>query len=177
MIIKLAVQCACLWFISACAASTVPGDFSGDTSSQNSRVKNNSLSSASLEAQFLVEVNKVRSIGRRCGNKKFPAAPALTTSPKLSSAAHQHSLDMSENQFLDHVSSNGDTLVERVQEVNYAWRAVGENLAHNQKTIQQVISAWLSSPGHCSNLMSSDYTHAGVAVVNWYWTQVYASPK
>ncbi len=84
---------------------------------------------------------------------------------------------MSENQFLEHASSNGDTLVERMQDVNYVWSAVGENLAHNQKTIQQVIADWLASPGHCSNLMSSDYTQAGVAVVNRYWTQVYATPK
>jgi len=90
---------------------------------------------------------------------------------------YKHSLDMSEHQFLEHTSSNGDTLVERMQGVNYAWRAVGENIAHNQKSIGQAIEDWLSSPGHCSNIMSSDYSQTGVAVVNSYWTQVYATPK
>ena len=84
---------------------------------------------------------------------------------------------MSENQFLEHTSSNGDTLIERLHNVNYLWSAVGENIAHNQNSIKQVIDDWLSSPGHCSNLMSDVYTQTGVALVNKYWTQVYAAPK
>ena len=154
--------------ISACATNT--------SSSQKQRVIN-TVSPTELESQFLVAVNKTRSSPRMCGNKKFPAAPSLILNSKLTSASYKHSQDMSENQFLEHISSNGDTLVERMKAVGYAWSAVGENLAHNQKTIQQVIEDWLSSPGHCSNLMSSDYTQAGVAVVNWYWTQVYAAPS
>ena len=169
MMNKAIVLYMCLLLISACATSSV--------SSQKPRVKNSSISSTHFESLFLIEVNKVRSIARFCGNKKYPAAPALTLNSKLSSASYKHSQDMSENQFLEHVSSNGDTLVERMHDVNYRWSAIGENLAHNQKTIQQVIEDWLSSPGHCSNLMSSDYTQAGVAVVNWYWTQVYGTPK
>ena len=65
---------------------------------------------------------------------------------------------------------------ERMQQIDYAWSAVAENIAHNQRTIAQVIQAWLSSPGHCSNLMSAEFTQTGVAVVNRYWTQVYATP-
>ena len=84
---------------------------------------------------------------------------------------------MSKHQFLEHTSSNGDTLVERMQDVSYLWSAVGENIAHNQNSIGQVIEDWLSSPGHCSNMMSADYTQTGVANVNKYWTQVYATPK
>lgn len=169
MINKAIVLYACLLFISACATNF--------SSSQKPRVKNNSVSSVQLEQKFIIEVNKARAVARICGNKKYPAVPALTLNSKLTSASYKHSLDMSENQFLEHISSNGDTLVERMQGVNYVWSAVGENLAHNQKTIQKVIADWLSSPGHCSNLMSSDYTQAGVAVVNRYWTQVYATPK
>lgn len=169
MINKAAVLYICLLLISACVTNS--------SSSQKPRVKNNSVSSVQFEQQFLAEINKVRAIARICGNKKYPAAPALTLNSKLTSASYKHSLDMSENQFLEHVSSNGDTLVKRMQNINYVWSAVGENLAHNQKTIQQVIADWLVSPGHCSNLMSSDYTQAGVAVVNRYWTQVYATPK
>ena len=81
------------------------------------------------------------------------------------------------NKFLDHISSNGDTLADRAEKVNYKWRAIGENVAHNQRKIEQVLQDWLSSPGHCSNMMSSEYRHTGIAQVNWYWTQVYAAPK
>jgi len=130
-----------------------------------------------FEQNFLAEVNKIRARPRNCGNKKYPAAPALVLNEKLTRASYKHSLDMSNNQFLEHVSSNGDTLVERMQGVAYSWSAVGENIAHNQKSILAVLQDWLVSPGHCSNLMSADYSQTGVAVVNRYWTQVYASPK
>ena len=156
-------------FISACTSIAV--------SPKTSQIKSTKHITAKFEQQFIAEVNKVRKKSRLCGNKKYPAAKPLMLSEKLTVASYKHSLDMSDNQFLEHISSNGDTLVERMRDVEYAWSAVGENLAHNQKTIKQVIEDWLSSPGHCSNLMSSDYTQAGVAMVNGYWTQVYASPK
>ncbi|MEJ2115163.1 MAG: CAP domain-containing protein [Gammaproteobacteria bacterium] len=122
-------------------------------------------------------VNNVRSKARMCGRKFFSAAPALDLNINLNKAAYKHSLDMYENQFLEHVSSNGNTLVERMQDANYSWNAVAENIAHNQKDIAHVIEDWLSSPGHCSNMMSADYTQTGVAQVNRYWTQVYAAPN
>jgi uncharacterized protein YkwD len=127
--------------------------------------------------QFLKQVNIVRSKGRRCGEVFFPAAQPLSLNHNLNQAAYKHSNDMFKHQFLEHVSSNGDTLVERMHKANYVWRAVAENIAHNQKSIGQVIDAWLSSPGHCSNMMSAAYTQTGIANVNRYWTQVYAAPK
>ena len=132
---------------------------------------------SSLQHQFLKQVNMARSKGRRCGKKYFPAALPLSLNQNLNQAAHNHSEDMFTHKFLEHVSSNGDTLVERMHKVNYAWRAVAENIAHNQKSIGQVIDDWLSSPGHCSNMMSASYTQTGIANVNRYWTQVYGTPK
>lgn len=135
------------------------------------------VQSTGFEKLFLNKVNIVRAKARKCGDEYFPAAPALILNHTLSKAAHRHSQDMSKHQFLEHTSSNGDSLVERMQAVNYAWRAVGENIAHNQNSIGQVIEDWLSSPGHCSNMMSAEYAQTGVANVNKYWTQVYATPK
>jgi len=140
--------------------------------------KNTKLSvKSSFHHQFLKQVNNVRSKGRKCGQKYFPPAPSLTLDKKLNQAAYRHSQDMFQHQFLEHESSNGDTLVERMMKAKYAWRAVAENIAHNQKSTGQVIDDWLSSPGHCSNMMSKAYTHTGIANVNRYWTQVYATPK
>ena len=133
--------------------------------------------STTLQHQFLEQQNKLRAQARKCGNKYFLATAALTINERLNQAAYQHSSDMSKNNFLDHTSSNGDTIADRAEKVNYQWRAIGENVAHNQRTIEQVLQDWLSSPGHCSNMMSSEYRHTGVAQVNWYWTQVYAAPK
>lgn len=132
---------------------------------------------SNFHQQFLSQINAVRSKGRECGKKYFPATTALTLNRDLNHVAKMHSQDMFKHQFLEHISSNGDTLVERMQRVNYEWRAIAENIAHNQKSIGQVIDDWLSSPGHCSNMMSPAYTQTGIANVNRYWTQVYAAPK
>ena len=157
-----------LLIISACASSVHSG---------KKNINSTSTQTTKFELRFIAAVNQARGQSRLCGSKKFSAAPPLVLNKKLTVASYKHSLDMANHQFLEHVSSNGDTLVERMSDVRYDWSAVGENLAHNQKSIKQVIEDWLSSPGHCSNLMSSDYTQAGVAVVNGYWTQVYAAPK
>jgi len=149
------------------------------TSSGSSVVEKNIKTpiTTNFHHQFLKQVNIARSKGRKCGKEFFPAAPPLTLNGNLNQAAHKHSQDMFKYQFLEHVSSNGDTLVERMHNANYIWRAVAENIAHNQKNIGQVIDDWLSSPGHCSNMMSVAYTQTGIANVNKYWTQVYATPK
>lgn len=171
-IFKLATLCfSVLILIFVIACSSYDKNLKKPTSEQST------ATSDAFQIQFLSAVNKVRSRTRKCGQKVFSAAPPLRLNKKLTIAAYQHSLDMSDNQFLKHTSSNGDTLVKRLQDVNYSWSAVGENIAHNQKNIEQVIDDWLNSPGHCSNLMSSDYKQTGIAVVKKYWTQVYATPK
>lgn len=137
----------------------------------------NSITNATLSKQFIEQVNKLRAQARKCGAQYFPSAPPLTMNDRLNLAASRHSSDMYQNNFLDHISSNGDTLADRIEKVNYKWRAVGENVAHNQRKIEQVLQDWLSSPGHCSNMMSHEFRHTGIAQVNWYWTQVYAAPK
>ncbi len=46
------------------------------------------------------------------------------------------------------------------------------------------MAGWLSSPGHCANIMSADFTEMGAAhaierssTSTIYWTQVFGSRK
>ena len=166
----LIVYVVYLVFVSACTSLSL-------SNSKEIDIKNKLSLELEFKFKFLDAVNKTRTQARICGDKYFAAAPALRLDNRLNKAAFKHSEDMFKHQFLEHTSSNGDTLVERMQDENYSWRAVAENIAFNQKSINQVIEAWLSSPGHCSNMMSADYTQTGIANVNRYWTQVYATPK
>ena len=130
--IYIVIYLVSLIFVPACASSL--------TTASNKYVENNNVSSLNqFQKAFLIAVNKVRSKARMCGRKYFSAAPALSLNINLNKVAYEHSLDMYENQFLEHVSSNGDTLVQRMQDANYSWSAVAENIAHNQKNITQVI--------------------------------------
>lgn len=53
----------------------------------------------------------------------------------------------------------------------------GENVAYGQKTPQEVMQAWMTSPGHRRNILNPRYTQIGVGSVNngrsIYWTQVF----
>jgi len=47
-----------------------------------------------------------------------------------------------------------------------------------QPTAEQVMSAWMNSPGHRNNILSPAYTDLGVGVAkdkngNLYWTQLF----
>jgi uncharacterized protein YkwD len=56
---------------------------------------------------------------------------------------------------------------------------VGENLAFNFKTPQDVLSGWLNSPGHKANI-EGDFTHFGISIKtdpatgSKYYTNIFA---
>jgi uncharacterized protein YkwD len=56
----------------------------------------------------------------------------------------------------------------------------GENIAAGQHSAQEVVNAWLNSPGHRRNIMNANYHKIGVGLViqqgtiyEYYWTQMF----
>ena len=54
----------------------------------------------------------------------------------------------------------------------------GENLAKNYFDAPSVVNAWMDSPSHRENIMSSNFTTVGVAAYKasdgaWYWAQAF----
>ena len=133
--------------------------------------------------QVLSLVNEARSKPRKCGRTRYPAVPPLKLSAMLNRAALIHSQDMAKSDFFQHRGSDGSMVGDRVARVGYQWRAVAENIAIGAETAQAVVDGWLTSPGHCVNIMSPDYSEMGIAFVTdaksepgIYWTQVFARP-
>lgn len=129
-------------------------------------------------------VNEARSQPRQCGDEGFDAAELLSWNCKLEEAARAHSEAMAELEFFDHSDPGGLQVGERVRNRRYSWLAVGENIAAGQSSVDDVVDGWLSSPGHCSNIMSAEFTEMGAARVDDpgsqyspYWTQVFARPR
>ena len=129
-------------------------------------------------------VNRVRSQARSCGADTYPAAPAVTWNQKLYLAAQTHSSDMAENNFFNHKNLQGLSPSDRVSNENYKWKSVAENIAGGTDTPEQTIEQWLSSPGHCYNLMNSSHTQIALACkrnnisdYRIYWTMILASPN
>jgi uncharacterized protein YkwD len=136
------------------------------------------------DKEMLTQVNNARSQARNCGTVNYSATTALSWNCTLEAVADEHSRDMGDNNFFSHTGSDGLSVGDRVTNAGYNWSAVGENIAAGQPTVDAVMAAWLGSPGHCANIMSTSYTEIGVAsyAVSGsdypiYWTQDFARPR
>lgn len=134
--------------------------------------------------EILALVNRARASGRHCGERWYPAAPSLTWNERLGEAALAHSQDMATQRYFAHRAKDGSLVGERTLRTGYRWRAVGENIAVGQTTPSEAVDGWLSSPGHCANIMHPGFTDMGGAYAirtdrrpnRVYWTQVFATP-
>jgi uncharacterized protein YkwD len=130
-------------------------------------------------------VNAARAAPRSCGDQPFAAAPPVTWSGLLADAALAHSEDMARNRYFRHEGSDGSHAGERARRARYDWRGIGENIASGQASPEEAVAGWLSSPGHCANLMNPRFTQMGAAYAinrasetgTVYWTQVFAAPR
>ena len=139
----------------------------------------NSCALPNFQASVLLAVNAARAQARTCGNLASPAVAALGWNQALMTAATSHSLDMAKRNYFSHTSPEGATTAERAQLAGYPYVALGENIAAGQLGVENVMKAWLGSPGHCLNIMSASYAEIAVACVSaaqaqypTYWTMV-----
>ena len=79
-----------------------------------------------------------------------------------------------------HTRPNGSSYATVFSEVSLSPGSSGENIAAGQGTANQVMSSWMSSPGHRSNILSERYSHVGVShtfaggdMYGHYWTQLF----
>lgn len=137
---------------------------------------------SSIQQDMLDEVNRARSQARSCSGQSFPAVEALSWNCALAAAAEGHSEDMAQYSFLEHTGSNGLMLADRIDAQGYNPGTWAENIAEGYELVGDVVQGFLSSPGHCQNIMNSSVTELGAASSQstssgqWYWTQVFATP-
>lgn len=138
---------------------------------------------AKLESDVLTLVNQKRAAGATCGGVAKPKVAALTLDTKLRCAARKHSKDMGTRNFFSHTGSNGSTFSQRITSAGYTWTGAGENIAAGQTTAAAVMNSWMTSTGHCNNIMNGTFKHLGVgyyysatATYKHYWTQSFAKP-
>lgn len=128
-------------------------------------------------SEMLAAVNEVRAAGATCGDVWHPPAEALVWDGRLAAAAERHSRDMSRNGHFEHHGTDGRDVGERADGAGYDWRALGENIARRQVSVEQVMGDWLESPAHCRQLLSPDYLELGAAKVGSYWTQMFGAAR
>lgn len=130
-----------------------------------------------LERGVLEAVNEQRARGAVCDGEEMPPAGPLERDVLLEDAARKHSLDMAEQGYFAHESLDGRTPGDRIAAAGYEGSPVGENIAQGYRTVEDVMAGWMSSPGHCRNIMNPVYDRLGVGYAEAdgsgapYWTQ------
>lgn len=140
-------------------------------------------SNARVRARVIALVNEARSHSRRCGSDRFPAAAPLGESRLLNEAAAAHARDMARRKYFEHRGRDGSQPKDRVRRAGYESRLTGENIALGPESAEEVVGGWLSSPGHCANIMDARFEHIGVGLGagrkrgQIYWVQNFGTPR
>ncbi|AGI23735.1 hypothetical protein H681_09305 [Pseudomonas sp. ATCC 13867] len=132
--------------------------------------------------QLLQAINAARGQARQCGGQNFGNAPALSWNATLGTIAEGHSRDMANNNYFDHKGRDGSTPGDRAELGGYSFQQIGENIAAGQGNARKVVDSWLSSPGHCANLMNPQFRELGAAYAadpksdaGIYWTAMFGA--
>jgi hypothetical protein len=95
----------------------------------------------------------------------------------LNAAARYHAEDMARENYYDHDSYDrvedtlqyaGDTF-SRIR--RFDGRPSAENIAKGQQSPQEVVQAWMDSPGHRKNILAAETTRIGVGRAGDLWVQ------
>jgi uncharacterized protein YkwD len=93
------------------------------------------------------------------------ALPFLAANVLLDTVALAKLSDMFEKEYFDHVSPSGMGVGDLAEIYGYEFIAVGENLAlGNYSDDQDLVQAWMDSPGHRANILNDRYEEIGIAV-------------
>ncbi|WP_370098576.1 CAP domain-containing protein [Streptacidiphilus sp. MAP12-20] len=99
---------------------------------------------------------------------------ALTAAPPLTALAQSFSTEMATRGFFGHTDPDHRTPWDRARALGIT-NLGGENIARGQQTAQDVMDAWMHSPGHRANMLDCDYHSLGVGVYfgpgGPWWTQ------
>jgi len=134
------------------------------------------------ELQVLDFTNQYRASGARCGGTWHPPAPPLRLNPQLECAARFHTKWMFDNQVMSHNSPDGalgNKAPIRIENSGYDWNGYGENVAFGYWSPQSVVDDWMTSVGHCENIMWADVDEIGIGFWDgnkskrMFWTQVF----
>lgn len=103
--------------------------------------------------EMMARINEVRTAA---GVRRLKPCPALRRS------AQEYAMLIATRNHLGHVGPDGSQPGERMLRQGYRWRATAENIAAGQRSIDEVMAGWVSSPGHYANLVNPALRHVGL---------------
>ena len=97
-------------------------------------------------------------------DRKQEELTTLSMNPLLVESAQAKANDMAEKGYFAHTSPEGIDPWYWIREAGYSFTYAGENLAVNFSDSEDVVSAWMDSPGHRANILNGTFTEIGVAI-------------
>ncbi len=89
---------------------------------------------------------------------------ALSTNSQLNDAASKKADDMFAKNYWAHNSPDGATPWVFIKQSGYNYVYAGENLARGFNSANDVVNAWMASPSHRANVLSSNFKDVGFSV-------------
>lgn len=107
--------------------------------------------------------------------------PPLEVDSRLEAAARQHADDMARRQRLAHRGSDRSSPFERMETEGYRYQRAAENIACGDFSLESLMRAWMTSPGHRRNILGS-YNQIGAAYATGadgttYWCVTFGEPS
>jgi uncharacterized YkwD family protein len=135
---------------------------SASTGSSGTAAAGSAVQSSSYADQVVTLVNQQRA---KAGLKP------LAVDKALAAMALDKAKDMYNNHYFDHTSPTYGSPFDMMTSYGIRYTYAGENIAMGQKTPQEVMNAWMNSPGHKQNILSPNYMKIGVGYYNGEWVQ------
>ncbi len=98
---------------------------------------------------------------------------ALSHRADLKNVAHKKAEDMINSNYFSHTSPNYGSPFQMMKTFGISYTSAGENIAKGQKTPQEVMNAWMNSPGHRANILKADFDTIGVGFYHGAWVQMF----
>ena len=89
----------------------------------------------------------------------------LSLNSTLSQAAQAKGADMLNKSYWAHVAPDGTQPWVFFTNFGYKYRYAGENLARDFSSASSAVEAWMNSPSHKENILSSKYKEIGIGVI------------
>lgn len=111
-------------------------------------------------------------------NRSEAGTGGLSLDGRLCRAAQIRAKEMADNQYLAHSRPDGSDIFSVYGEVGFEFHGYyhyGENIAFGHRSVEEVMTGWMHSPGHRANILQQEYHLVGVGRYEKYWVQLFAS--
>ncbi len=130
----------------------------------------NEQSGNTSESQYVAEV--VRLVN---AERAKEGLSALKSDSTVQSAAQVRAQEIVST--FSHTRPNGSSCFTALEAAGVRYSGAGENIAYGQKSPEDVVNAWMNSPGHRANIMNKNFTTIGVGCYKsgntYYWSQFF----